>query len=128
MIVHVLRFAFREDAGEAERADALAAVERIASTESVAFRVIGQDLGDPSEGFTHAYCAGFADFDALRRYLLHPEHRALSFRLASRLARMQMVQVSDDLDPGLKQRIVSMHEAWIADDPELGALLASVMQ
>jgi hypothetical protein len=32
-------------------------MRRAASVESVSFSSVGQDLGDPTDGFTHAYLA-----------------------------------------------------------------------
>src|SRR3712207_8765976 len=46
---------FRPEVPEEEKAEVLAAMRRTASTESVSFATVGQDLGDPAEGFTHAY-------------------------------------------------------------------------
>lgn len=123
MIVHILRFGFRDDASEADRAEVLAALERQAAVDAVSFSVIGPDLGDGAGGVTHAYCVGLADFDALRRYLYDPSHRDISRLFASRLKVMTSVDFADDPDPGLGARIEAMHQRWLAEDPELAELL-----
>ncbi len=74
MIVNTLRFSFRDGTTEKEKAEVLAAMRRTSTVESAAFGVVGQDLGDPADGFTHTYCAGLADLAALERYLHDPVH------------------------------------------------------
>ncbi|WP_329030225.1 hypothetical protein [Streptomyces sp. NBC_01423] len=61
MIVNTLRFSFRDGTTEEEKVEVLAAMRRTSTVESAAFGVVGQDLGDPADGFTHTYSAGIAD-------------------------------------------------------------------
>ena len=126
MILHVLRFRFRDDVDERERDDVLADLRRLAAADSVTFSVVGQDVGDPSEGYTHGYCVAVEDFDALRRYQYHPEHRAIAKRFASRVAALTGLDVSDDTPSDLSERIRAMFQAWLADDPELADLLEAL--
>ncbi|WP_245553060.1 Dabb family protein [Nocardia veterana] len=68
MIVHTLRFAFRDEATEADREKVLATMRRTAAVESVTFSTVGPAVvNDPDSGYTHAYCVAIADLDALER-------------------------------------------------------------
>ncbi|WAS89741.1 Dabb family protein [Nannocystis punicea] len=101
MILNVLRFSFKDGAGPEGRTRAMAAPRRTAAMESVSFAVIGQDLGDPAQGFTRAYCVGIADLPALQRYLDDPVHRAGDLVFAPLVARLARVALADDAEPAL---------------------------
>ncbi|WP_078877317.1 Dabb family protein [Streptomyces sp. 150FB] len=122
------RFSFREGTTEEEKADVLAAMRRTATVDSASFGTVGQDLGDPSEGFTHAYAAGVEDLAALERYMHDPVHLEGDFTIVPRLAKLSAVRFSDDLDPGLSGKIMAMHSAKVAKYPEWGQLLDSIPQ
>ncbi|WUT01088.1 Dabb family protein [Streptomyces sp. NBC_00708] len=126
MIVNTLRFSFREGTTQEEREEVLAAMRRTSTVESAAFGVVGQDLGDPSDGFTHAYCAGVADLAALERYLHDPVHLEGDSVILPRLARLSAVRFSDDMDPGLSEKIMALHMEKVAQYPEWGRLLHSI--
>ncbi|MFJ2515787.1 Dabb family protein [Streptomyces griseoviridis] len=126
MIVNTLRFSFRDGTTEEEKAEVLALMRRTSTVESAAFGVVGQDLGDPAEGFTHTYCAGVADLAALERYLHDPVHLAGDFTILPRLARLSAVRFSDDMDPGLGEKIMALHLEKVARYPQWGRLLDSI--
>lgn len=120
MIVNLLRFSFKPGVTEEEKAEVLATMRRTASVESVAFSTVGQDLGDPAEGFTHAYLAAIPDLDALERYMHDPVHLEGDEFLLGRLANLSAVRLSDDLDPELHQTIFAMHDRKVGMYPEWG--------
>jgi hypothetical protein len=126
VIVNVLRFSFKADVPEEEKAEVLAAMRRTASTESVSFASVGQDLGDPAEGFTHAYLAAVPDLDALERYMHDPVHLAGDEYILPRLAKLSAVRLSDDLTSGLSQTIFSMHNRKVEKYPEWGHEVAEL--
>ncbi|NED11848.1 Dabb family protein [Streptomyces sp. SID9124] len=126
MIVNTLRFSFRDGTTEEEKAEVLAAMRRTSTVESATFGVVGQDLGDPAEGFTHTYCAGIADLAALERYLHDPVHLEGDFLILPRLARLSAVRFSDDMDPELGEKITALHLKKVAQYPEWGRLLDSI--
>ncbi|MEU3609516.1 Dabb family protein [Streptomyces sp. NPDC035033] len=128
MIVHMLRFAFKETATEEEREEVLAVIRRTASVESVSFSTVGQLLGDP-DGFTHACCVGIADLPALRRYMHDPVHLAGDPQIMPHLARIAIgPDLSDDMTPTLNRDVLALHEEKVALHPgwaaELEPLLA----
>ena len=126
MIVNILRFSFKAEVPEEERAEVLAAMRRTASTEQVAFATVGQDLGDPEEGFTHAYLVGIPDLEALAQYMHDPVHLAGDDYILGRLARLSAVRLSDDPSPDLGQTIFSMHNRKVEMYPEWGREVASL--
>jgi hypothetical protein len=126
VIVNTLRFSFRDGTTEEQKAEVLAAMRRTSTVESAAFGVVGQDLGDPADGFTHAYCVGVADLAALERYLHDPVHLEGDSVILPRLARLSAVRFSDDTDPGLGEKIMALHLQKVALYPEWGRLLHSI--
>ena len=126
MIVIVQRFAFRDGVPEDERDEVVAAMRRTAGVGSVAFRTVGRDIGDPAEGFTHAYLAGITDLDALREYFYDPVHLAGDHYILPRLARLSSVRFTDDPDPDLTARIEALFREKVAAHPEWGVLLDAI--
>jgi hypothetical protein len=84
---------------------------RTAAAESAAFSFIGRDLGDPTEGFTHAYCVGIPDLAALDRYLRQPVHREGDFVFIPLLAKLARTAMSNDVDPDLGGKIMTFWRA-----------------
>ncbi|NBD10125.1 Dabb family protein [Corallococcus silvisoli] len=126
MFINLLRFRFKDGVSEAEKARALEAISRTAKSEAVSFSVVGRDLGEPSEGFTHACCVGIADLRALRRYFDDPLHRAGDLLFLPLVERLRRIAMTDDADPALGEKIQAMHAAKMASDPEWAALLTAI--
>ncbi|GAA5037424.1 hypothetical protein HNP84_003125 [Thermocatellispora tengchongensis] len=126
MIVNLLRFAFKDGTTEEERAEVLAAMRRTAAVESVSYSTVGRDLGDPAEGYTHAYCVGIEDLAALERYMHDPVHLEGDHTIIPRLARLTAVRFSDDPDPELARKMLALHEKKVAAYPEWGAMLEAI--
>ncbi|MFI7277231.1 Dabb family protein [Streptomyces sp. NPDC049879] len=118
MITNVLRFSFKDETTEEERAEVLALMRRTASVEAVTFGTVGRDMGDPAEGFTHAYSASLQDLDALERYLHDPAHIDGDWTILPRLARLSAVRFTDDPDPDTAARVAALHAAKLAKYPE----------
>ncbi|MEV0641133.1 Dabb family protein [Streptomyces sp. NPDC050619] len=126
MIVNILRFSFKDATTEKEKAAVLAAMRRTASIESAEFGVVGQDIGDPAEGFTHTYCAGVADLAALERYMHDPVHLDGDRVILPHIQKISAVRLSDDMDPGLGAKVMALHQAKVAKYPEWEAQLAAI--
>jgi hypothetical protein len=127
MIVNVLRFAFRPEVTAAEQAEVVALMRRTAAVESVAFSTVGQDLGDPADGFTHAYLVAIPDLAALERYMHDPVHIAGDRTILGRLARLAAVRLADDPDPELGRVVGEMHGRKAAAHPEWGRAVEELM-
>ncbi|MEU4892880.1 Dabb family protein [Streptomyces sp. NPDC044780] len=126
MLVNVLRFSFKDGTTEEDKAKVLAAMRRTATLESTSFSTVGQFLGDPAEGFTHAYCAGVTDLAALDRYLHDPAHIAGDDEILPHLAKLSAFQLSDDMDPALGEKVMGMHLKKVAMYPEWGQALDAI--
>lgn len=101
-------------------------MRRTAGVESAAYGTVGRDLGDPAEEYTHAYCVGVADLDALERYLHDPVHLAGDDVILPRLARLSAVRFTDDADPGTGAGIAELHRAKLAKYPDRERLLTAI--
>jgi len=127
MIVHMLRFGFRDETSQEQKARVLALMRRTSTVESVSFSAVGQHLGDPTEGFTHGYCVGIADLAALERYMYDPIHLAGDPDIIPHLSRLAIgPDVSDDLDPDLAAKIMAVHDRKLADYPEWAELMKTI--
>ncbi|MFF2847675.1 Dabb family protein [Streptomyces sp. NPDC058001] len=120
MIISLLRFSFKPDVSEEEKAEALAAMRRTASVESTVFSTVGRDLGDPAEGFTHASVTAIPDLDALERYMHDPVHVEGDKYILPRLAKQSAVRLSDDPDAELPRKIFAIYARRVEGDPEWG--------
>lgn len=125
MIVVVLRFSFRDGTTEEQKTRVLELMKRTASVETL-FSAVGQDLGDPAEGYTHAYCAALPDEEALYRYMNHPYLIDGDLELLPHLSRLHPMRLSDDLDPQLTDRITAVHLDRLAGHPELARAMESI--
>lgn len=126
MIVNILRFSFKDGTTEENKETVLAAMRRTASVESVSFSTVGQDIGDPAEGFTHTYLAGIADLPALERYMHDPVHLAGDWEILPHIQRMSAIRLSDDLDPELSAKVMALHLAKVAKYPDWGQALENI--
>ncbi|MEU4600713.1 Dabb family protein [Nocardia sp. NPDC023988] len=127
MLVHVLRFRFRDETTEEQRAEVLATMRRTAAIDSVSFATVGQNLGNPAEGLTHGYCVGIEDLDALERYMHDPIHLAGDPLIAPHFAELVIgPDLSDDMNPELGAEIMAMHERKATMYPEWAALMATI--
>ncbi|MFB8273900.1 Dabb family protein [Nocardia colli] len=127
MIVHLLRFGFRDETTDEQKAEVLALMRRTASVESVSFSTVGQNLGDSSAGLTHAYCVGIEDLAALERYMHDPVHLDGDPRIIPHVAKIAIgPDVSDAPDPALREKIMALHEAKLAKYPEWAQLMQTI--
>ncbi len=127
MIVQFMRFAFREESTEDQKARALALIRRTAAVESLSFSTVGRLLGDPAEGYTHGYSFGLADLDAFERYMYDPVHLAGDPEILPHYGKLHVgLAVSDDPDPELAAKITAVYEGKLARYPEWERLMAAI--
>ncbi|WP_031077540.1 Dabb family protein [Streptomyces sp. NRRL WC-3742] len=127
MIVHTLRFAFKDGVSDEEKENVLTIMRRTAAVDSVVFSAVGQNLGAP-DGYTHAYCVGIEDMAALRRYMHDPVHLAGDPQILPYLAKIAIgPDMSDDPAPDLPARILALHEEKVAMYPEWAADLTPLL-
>jgi hypothetical protein len=117
MIVNLLRIRFKDGVTVEEQEEVLATMRRTASLESVAFGVVGPDLGGAGEEFTHSYLAGIPDLAALERYMYDPVHLAGDDLILDKLAKMSAVRFSDDGDPAVGAAVYAVAAGKMAKYP-----------
>ncbi|WP_024805743.1 Dabb family protein [Nocardia sp. BMG51109] len=121
MIINLLRFSFKPGVTGQEQEQVLAAMRRTASVESTVFSTVGPDLGDPAEGFTHAYLTAIPDLDALERYMHDPVHVEGDHYILPRLAKQYAVRFSDESNPELPEKIYAIYKRKVEMYPEWGS-------
>lgn len=126
MIINMLRFAFRAGIDPKERDRALVAIVQTARLKPVAFSCVGQDLGDPADGFSHAYLVAIPDLAALHRYLSDPLHRQGDFIFLPTLQKLSRAAMSDDGNPDLGARVGELVQQNLGSDAEWRALFAKI--
>jgi hypothetical protein len=127
MIVHQLRFKFRDHTTEEQKEAVLALMRRTAAVESVSFATVGRHLGDSSEGLTHAYCVAIADLDALERYMHDPVHLAGDPEIIPHLDLLVIgPDTSDDPDPDVAAKLFALNERKLAMYPEWARLMETI--
>jgi Stress responsive A/B Barrel Domain len=127
MIVHLIRFGFRDETTEEQKAEVLAVLERRSAIESVLFATVGLSLANIDEGLTHAYLVCVEDLAALERYLHDPVHLAGDPQIVPHFAKVAAgPDISDELDLGLREEIKALHEAKLAKYPDFAELLDTV--
>ncbi|MBH0779479.1 Dabb family protein [Nocardia bovistercoris] len=127
MIVHQLRFGFRPETTEEQKAEVLAVMRRTASVESVSFGTVGPLLGAAEDGLTHGYSVGIADLAAMERYIYDPAHLEGDPLIVPHLDQLVIgPDLSDDTDPGLWAKIGALNEAKLAAHPEWATLLGTI--
>ena len=127
MIVNYLRFSFKENVPEEDKRTALNAISKTATLKSVSFSTVGQDLGNPADGYTHAYCVGIKDLETLDHYLSDPVHRRGDFVFLPLLEKLTRTAMSDDYDDSLGKKISELYMSKMNADPEWFALVKAVM-
>jgi hypothetical protein len=126
MIISAQRFRFKPDVSDEQKSRAIAAITAVSQVASVSFAVVGQDLGDPADGFTHGYLVAIADLPALERYFDDPVHAAGDRAFLPLVEKLSGTGISDDLDPDLRAKVVALHSQRIARDPEYAELLGAI--
>lgn len=126
MIIVVQPFSFKADTTDDEKATVLTAMRRTSTVESVSFSAVGQYLGDPADGYTHAYFVAIEDLAALERYFYDPVHLDGDWEILPRLARLGHVRLSDDTDPELRDKITAMFLKKVSIYPDWGRLLETI--
>ena len=125
MIVHALRFSFKDGTSEEDLAAIEAALRRLASSEATAFSVVGRDLGGPD--YRLAYVVAFEDLAALEHYMLRePSHIAADRVILPHLAKLAALDLADDPDAEIGAKVAALHQRRLETDHEFAELLGSI--
>lgn len=124
MIVHVLRFRFKDGTTEESSSACLEALRAVGRMDSVVSAVVGDHLGGGAGPHTHSASFTLADLGGFERYMGDPVHRRADFVLHPYVTDFDVFDISDEGDPGLPAKIAGIQQRRLANDPELAALVA----
>jgi hypothetical protein len=123
VILHVLRFRFKDGTNQKDVSACMAALQRVGQMESVSFAVVGQYAGAPADRYTHSSAFGLVDLDAFSRYMYDPVHREADFIVHPHVTDFEAFDISDD-DPELPHAISDIQHRRLAADQELTRLIS----
>jgi len=124
MILHVIRFSFKDGVADADVAACLQALRELGDAPSVTFAVSGEQVAGASDGHTHSAAYAFADIQAFERYMYEPAHRKADFLVHPLVADFSAFDIGDGEDADLPSRIVEIQQRRLAGDVELARLVA----
>jgi hypothetical protein len=125
MIVHVLRFRFKDGTAQQDVAACMEALHRVGQMESVSFAVIGQYAGPATDGYTHSAAYALADMEAFHRYIYEPTHRDADFIVHPHVTNFDVFDISDEDNPNLSSEIADIQQRRLAADRELTSLISA---
>lgn len=123
MIFHSIRFKLKDGVTEAQLAPALAQLHKMGREISVVKQYcVGRDVGGEFE-----YGAMFAleNIEGYREYMLHPVHRVVDDSLPF-VEKMISLDLTDDPDPQIGEKIAEIHRSRFEDDPELLEMITAL--
>jgi len=125
MIVHVIRFRFKDGTAQEDVAACMEALQRVGQMDSVSFAVIGQYAGPAADGYTHSAAYTLADLEAFHRYIHEPVHREADFIVHPHVTNFDAFDISDEDNPDLSAEIADIQQRRLAADRELTSLIST---
>ncbi|TDE34109.1 Dabb family protein [Nonomuraea mesophila] len=121
MIYHQIRMSIRKDAPEAEVERGLETLRQLGrELDVVEFWAVGRDVGGE---FHYGAMYALKDLDAYRTYLHAPLHRKVDEIGLPLVDNMVSMDLTDDEDPAIGDRIAQLHAERFAGDPALADLI-----
>jgi len=126
MIVHVLRFRFKDGTTEEDISACMEALQNVGQMDSVLFSIIGQYAGVAADGYTHSSAFAMADLEAFERYINETAHRQADFIVHPHVTNFDVFDISDEDNPDLASEIANIQQRRLAADPELTRLISTI--
>ncbi|MCW2690047.1 MAG: Stress responsive alpha-beta barrel domain protein [Mycobacterium sp.] len=123
MIVHVLRFRFKDGTTDEDSSACLEALRAVGRMDSVVSAVVGDHLGSETDRHTHSAAFTVADLAGFERYMGDPVHRRADFVLHPHVTEFDVFDISDEHDPELRAKIAGIQRRRLEHDPQLAALI-----
>jgi hypothetical protein len=123
MIVHILRFSFKDAATDSDVSATLDALRDVGRMQTVSFSVVGEYSGGPTSKYTHSAVYGLADLETFDRYMYEPVHHRADFVVHPHVTNFDVSDVSDGNEPDLAASIAEIQQRRIDSDPELAKLV-----
>jgi hypothetical protein len=125
--MHILKLGFRSSATDADIEGCLEALNRMREMDSVEFAVVGQCMGRDRDEFTHAFSFAVKDFETFRdEYAKDPVHREVDFDVMPHVQRLEVIDISDDMNPELESMLQETQINRAKADSELEELFREV--
>jgi len=125
MIVHVLRFRFKDGTAAADVTACMEALKKVGQMDSVSFAAIGRYASSAGAEYTHSSAYALADIDAFYRYMHEPVHREADFIVHPHVTNFDVFDILDEDNPDLSSEIADIQKRRLAADPELIRLVSS---
>jgi hypothetical protein len=116
MIYHQVRIAMKPDAPEDQVQHALDLMRKLGDIDAVEFFVVGRDFGGE---FHYGAMYALKDIDAYRTYMYDPLHRQIDAIGLPLAANMISLDLTDDPDPEIGDKIAQVHSDRFTDHPEI---------
>jgi Stress responsive A/B Barrel Domain len=124
MIYHQIRFSVKPDVPEAELEANLERLRRLGrELDVVEFWCVGRDFGGE---FEYGAMYALADIDAYRTYMYAPLHLETDAAGLPLVDNFVSLDLTDDADPAIGDKIAQVHSDRFADHPEVLELVASL--
>lgn len=121
MIYHQIRMAMKPDAPEAQVQHGLDKMRELGDKlDAVEFFMVGRDFGGE---FQYGALYALKDIDAYRTYMYDPLHREIDAIGLPLVANMISMDLTDDDDPEIGDKIAKVHSDRFKDHPELLGLV-----
>ncbi|MFI9837550.1 Dabb family protein [Nonomuraea sp. NPDC051941] len=124
MIYHQIRIALKPDAPEDQVQHALDLLRTLGDKlDAVEFFMVGRDFGGE---FHHGAMYALKDIDAYRTYMYDPLHLQIDAIGLPLAANMVSLDLTDDPDPEIGDKIAQVHRDRFTDHPELFDLIENL--
>jgi hypothetical protein len=128
MIHHVLRFKWHEGVAQDQIDEALRLLRELAEVDdSIVGSMVGQDIGDPADGYTHGLCYTLRD-DGYRSYMNSPHHRKVDDFVLPLSEKIASYELTDNMDPDMRSKMVAIQSQRNASDPGIVDLQSGVKE
>ncbi|TDD79508.1 Dabb family protein [Actinomadura darangshiensis] len=121
MIYHQVRMAVKPDAPEDQVQHALGLMRELGDKlDVVEYFMVGRDVGGE---FQYGAMYAVKDIDAYRVYMYDPLHREIDSAGLPLVTNMVSMDLTDDPDPQIADKIDKVHRDRFKDHPELNDLI-----
>ncbi|QFG24560.1 Dabb family protein [Actinomadura sp. WMMB 499] len=121
MIYHQVRMAVKPDAPKERVEHALDLMRRLGrELDVVESFLVGRDFGGE---FDYGAVYALKDIDAYRTYMYAPLHREIDSAGLPLVSNMVSLDLTDDADPEIGDKIAQVHTDRFKDHPELAGLI-----
>jgi Stress responsive A/B Barrel Domain len=125
MIVHIIRFRFKDGTAQEDVAACMEALERVGRMDSVSFAVTGRYAGPAADKYTHSAAFALAGIEAFHQYVHEPAHREADFIVHPHVTNFDVFDISDEDNANLSSEIADIQRRRLAADPELTSLISA---